>query len=75
MGRFVITNPYALAALACTGGLLFGFDVSSMSAIIGTRNYLVYFSNTEVTLAPDGGLESSGPDSDVQGGITASMGK
>ena len=41
------------------GGALFGFDISSMSAIIGTSQYIDYF----------------GPNipSTTQGGITASM--
>ncbi|PWN46846.1 putative high-affinity glucose transporter [Violaceomyces palustris] len=75
MGRGKITNAYVLTALACVGGLLFGFDIASMSAILATPNYLVYFSNTEVTECNDrpGALCSTGPDSDLQGGITASM--
>lgn len=40
------------------GGALFGFDVSSMSAWIGSDQYLEYFGH---------------PDSNTQGGITASM--
>ncbi|KIX03801.1 uncharacterized protein Z518_07354 [Rhinocladiella mackenziei CBS 650.93] len=40
------------------GGLLQGFDVSSLSAIIGTDQYKIYFNN---------------PSSVKQGGITASM--
>lgn len=40
------------------GGALFGFDVSSMSAWIGSDQYLEYFGH---------------PNSDTQGGITASM--
>lgn len=40
------------------GGALFGFDVSSMSAWIGSKQYLEYFGH---------------PNSDTQGGITASM--
>ncbi|KAN0061336.1 high affinity glucose transporter [Thecaphora frezii] len=71
-----ITNPYVLTALACTGGMLFGFDVSSMSAILSTPNYLVYFgpkgSIQECEDRP-GALCSPGPSADVQGGITASM--
>ena len=59
-------NPclYALNVLTDTlpsgtiGGALFGFDVSSMSAWIGSEQYLEYFGH---------------PDSDTQGGITASM--
>ncbi|KAJ9475621.1 putative Sugar transporter STL1 (putative) [Pseudozyma hubeiensis] len=74
MGR--ITNPYVLTALACTGGLLFGFDISSMSAIISSPNYLTYFGPKDLTVeCPDrpGALCNIGPSADVQGGITASM--
>ncbi|KAL2836801.1 general substrate transporter [Aspergillus pseudodeflectus] len=53
-----ITNIYVLAAFGTIGGALFGFDVSSMSAWIGTDQYLEYFNH---------------PNSDLQGGITASM--
>ncbi|TKY89543.1 hypothetical protein EX895_001328 [Sporisorium graminicola] len=71
-----ITNPYVLTALACTGGLLFGFDISSMSGIISSPNYLVYFGDhTKTVECPDrpGALCNPGPSADVQGGITASM--
>ncbi|TGZ79448.1 high affinity glucose transporter [Ascodesmis nigricans] len=56
---FVISNIYFITAISVLGGALFGFDISSMSAIIGTDTYQNYF----------------GPNisSDVQGGITASM--
>ncbi|KAF1953322.1 general substrate transporter [Byssothecium circinans] len=40
-----IYNVYFLACVATMGGMLFGFDVSSMSAIIGTSQYLEYFDN------------------------------
>ncbi|KAL3250534.1 hypothetical protein ABHI18_011139 [Aspergillus niger] len=53
-----ISNIYVLAGFGTIGGALFGFDVSSMSAWIGTDQYLEYFNH---------------PDSDLQGGITASM--
>ncbi|KAE8153367.1 general substrate transporter [Aspergillus avenaceus] len=53
-----ISNIYVLAAFGTIGGALFGFDVSSMSAWIGTKQYLDYFNS---------------PDSNLQGGITASM--
>ncbi|OJJ54153.1 hypothetical protein ASPSYDRAFT_160968 [Aspergillus sydowii CBS 593.65] len=55
---FRITNIYVLAAFGTIGGALFGFDVSSMSAFLATQQYLDYFNN---------------PDSNLQGGITASM--
>lgn len=63
-----IGNIYVIAAIAVVGGGLFGFDISSMSAIIATQPYLCYFNQ--------GGMNDQGcvgPNSDVQGGITASM--
>jgi len=62
---FVIGNFYVIAAIAVIGGGLFGFDISSMSAIIGTDAYRCYFNQ--------GSVPCKGPRSDVQGGITASM--
>ncbi|KAK9797673.1 putative Major facilitator superfamily (MFS) profile domain-containing protein [Seiridium cardinale] len=53
-----IWNIYVLAAFGTIGGMLFGFDISSMSAWIGSTQYLEYFHS---------------PDSATQGGITASM--
>ena len=53
-----ITNVYLVAGLCTIGGLIQGFDVSSMSAIIGTKQYKEYFHK---------------PGSVMQGGITASM--
>ncbi|KZF26921.1 general substrate transporter [Xylona heveae TC161] len=64
----VIGNIYLIAAISIIGGGLFGFDISSMSAIIGTKQYLCYFNQ-----GPNGPPDCSGPRSDVQGGITASM--
>ncbi|KAK5000731.1 hypothetical protein LTR66_000468 [Elasticomyces elasticus] len=40
-----IYNTYFLAVIATIGGMLFGFDISSMSAIIGTTQYTTYFDN------------------------------
>ncbi|KAL5343559.1 general substrate transporter [Aspergillus crustosus] len=68
-----IGNIYVIAAVAVIGGGLFGFDISSMSAIINTRAYLCYFDQGPVTYDADGARECSGPSSMVQGGITASM--
>ncbi|KAG9251105.1 general substrate transporter [Emericellopsis atlantica] len=53
-----IWNVYVLAAFGTIGGMLFGFEVSSMSAWIGSDQYRAYFND---------------PDSTTQGGITASM--
>ncbi|KAK7901042.1 hypothetical protein LTR67_003328 [Exophiala xenobiotica] len=38
-----IYNTYFVAFVATVGGMLFGFDISSMSAIIGTEQYNAYF--------------------------------
>ncbi|RYO29180.1 High-affinity glucose transporter [Alternaria arborescens] len=40
-----IYNVYFLAIVATMGGMLFGFDISSMSAIIPSDQYLDYFDN------------------------------
>jgi hypothetical protein len=36
-------NTYFVAFIATVGGMLFGFDISSMSAIIGTKQYYDFF--------------------------------
>ncbi|KAF1813047.1 MFS sugar transporter-like protein [Eremomyces bilateralis CBS 781.70] len=51
-------NVYAICGFAAIGGGLFGFDISSMSGVLGTQAYKNYFDN---------------PVSYRQGGITASM--
>lgn len=63
-----VGNIYLIAAISVIGGGLFGFDISSMSAIIGTEQYLCYFNE-----GPSGPPHCSGPRASVQGGITASM--
>ncbi|KAL1984485.1 hypothetical protein VTN96DRAFT_9084 [Rasamsonia emersonii] len=40
-----IYNTYFLAIIATIGGMLFGFDISSMSAIVSTDQYIDYFNN------------------------------
>lgn len=52
------------------GGGLFGFDISSMSAIISTQPYLCQFN--EQGNNPENGL-CQGPNPTLQGGITAAM--
>ncbi|CAH03072.1 sugar porter family MFS transporter [Kluyveromyces lactis] len=53
-----VYNIYVIGFIACISGLMFGFDIASMSSMIGTDVYKDYFSN---------------PDSLTYGGITASM--
>lgn len=38
-------NTYFVALIATMGGMLFGFDISSMSAIVITDQYIDYFNN------------------------------
>lgn len=65
----MIGNIYFIAAIAVIGGGLFGFDISSMSAIIPGQPYLCYFN--EQGRSPKG--LCLGPRASTQGGITASM--
>ncbi|KAL8718699.1 MAG: hypothetical protein Q9225_004200 [Loekoesia sp. 1 TL-2023] len=66
----MIGNIYAIAAVAIIGGGLFGFDISSMSAIISIPQYKCYFQSDPI---PDDHSKCTGPTSSVQGGITAAM--
>ncbi|KAL8801550.1 MAG: hypothetical protein Q9182_004392 [Xanthomendoza sp. 2 TL-2023] len=66
----MIGNIYAIAAVAIIGGGLFGFDISSMSAIISIPQYKCYFQAGPIPTDPS---ECTGPESSVQGGITAAM--
>jgi MFS family permease len=68
---YTVGNVYIIAAVAVIGGGLFGFDISSMSAIISTDPYLCYFNQGPQYMETDG--KCSGPHADVQGGITAAM--
>lgn len=38
-----IGNIYVIAGVAVTGGALFGFDISSLSAQLGMQSYKCYF--------------------------------
>ena len=62
---YQVGNVYVIAAVTVVGGALFGFDISSMSAIISTKAYLCYFNQGPYYLETDG--KCSGPDPDVQG--------
>jgi MFS family permease len=68
----VIGNLYVISGVAVTGGALFGFDISSMSAQLAEQSYLCYF-NQGPHGPPFDDKPCSGPHSLVQGGITASM--
>ncbi|KAL8950837.1 MAG: hypothetical protein Q9222_003158 [Ikaeria aurantiellina] len=66
----MIGNIYAIAAVAVIGGGLFGFDISSMSAILSIPQYKCYFQSGPI---PDDHSQCTGPNASVQGGITAAM--
>lgn len=53
-----LTNIYFIATISCMAGMMFGFDISSMSAFIGKEQYQNYFNH---------------PNSSLQGFITSSM--
>lgn len=55
---YKVHNPYVTAVLACMGGMLFGFDISSVSGFIGVDSYQEFFGH---------------PQAVRQSGITASM--
>lgn len=55
---YKVYNPYVLAAISTIAGLLFGFDISSVSSFVDVDAYKDYFHH---------------PSSTAQGGITASM--
>jgi MFS family permease len=40
-----VCNAQFVALIATLGGMLFGFDISSMSAIVVTHQYIDYFNN------------------------------
>lgn len=44
-----VNNVYAICAFAAIGGGLFGFDISSMSGVLGTNAYKNYFDNPQDT--------------------------
>ena len=48
-----INNVYFLAIVATMGGMLFGFDISSMSAIIPTSQYMLVNSSALCPRIPD----------------------
>ncbi|CUM57901.1 unnamed protein product [Debaryomyces tyrocola] len=45
-----ITNVYVIASLSCISGLMFGVDISSMSAFLNNKNYLEFFDTPGTTI-------------------------
>lgn len=68
-----IGNIYVISGVAVVGGALFGFDISSMSAILSTNSYKCYFNQGPNGPPFNNDSVCSGPTSLRQGGITAAM--
>lgn len=64
-----LTASQQLAIIATLGGMLFGFDISSVSLVIGTQQYLNFFNNPSGTL--QGGINASLAGGSVIGAIFA----
>ncbi|PIG82138.1 sugar transporter [Aspergillus arachidicola] len=69
----LVGNIYVIAGIAVVGGALFGFDISSMSAQLNENSYKCYFNQGPQGPPFTDDVDCSGPESLVQGGITASM--
>lgn len=70
---FVVGNIYVIAAVAVIGGSLFGFDISSMSAILTTPAYKCYFNHGPEGPPFNNASTCTGLSSLAQGGVTAAM--
>lgn len=65
--KYKVYNPYVVASLAVMGGLLFGFDISSMSSMMTNSHYVAYFGKYDAT---EGKVAMGAM---RQAGVTASM--
>ena len=68
-----IGNIYVIAGVSVVGGALFGFDISSLSAQLGTESFKCYFNQGDQGPPFNDNPKCSGPTSLNKGGITASM--
>ena len=66
-------NIYFITAVSVIGGGLFGFDISSMSAILDTPAYTCYFNHGPIGPPFTDDEKCSGLSSLSQGGVTAAM--
>ncbi|KAH8732337.1 high affinity glucose transporter [Phaeosphaeriaceae sp. PMI808] len=64
-------NVYAICGFAAIGGGLFGFDISSMSGVLGTPAYKNYFGAPSGTR--QGGITASMPAGSLVGALTSSF--
>ncbi|KAK9371777.1 general substrate transporter [Lipomyces chichibuensis] len=66
-----LLNVYTISLLASLGGLLYGFEISSMSGVINTDQYKNYFGNPLGTL--QGGITSAMAAGSIVGAIFAGV--
>lgn len=68
-----VGNIYVITAVSVIGGSLFGFDISSLSAILGTNQYKCYFNDGPQGFPYNDNPQCSGLTALRQGGVTAAM--
>ncbi|KAF2645027.1 high affinity glucose transporter [Massarina eburnea CBS 473.64] len=64
-------SVYAICAFAAIGGGLFGFDISSMSGVLGTNAYRNYFNKPTGTR--QGGITAAMPAGSLVGALSSSF--
>ncbi|KAF2009761.1 general substrate transporter [Aaosphaeria arxii CBS 175.79] len=71
MSGKTVYNVYTICSFAALGGALFGFDISSMSGVLGTNGYKNYFGNP--TGYRQGGITASMPAGSLVGALSSSF--
>ncbi|KAK9428835.1 general substrate transporter [Lipomyces doorenjongii] len=66
-----LLNVYTISAFAALGGTLFGFDISSMSGVLGTDQYREYYGNPLGTR--QGGITSAMAAGSLVGALSSSI--
>ncbi|KAJ8099472.1 general substrate transporter [Lipomyces tetrasporus] len=66
-----LLNVYTISAFAALGGALFGFDISSMSGVLGTDQYKFYYGNPLGTR--QGGITSAMAAGSLVGALSSSI--
>ncbi|KAK9384208.1 general substrate transporter [Lipomyces mesembrius] len=66
-----LLNVYTISIFASIGGLLFGFEISSISGVIDTPQYKEYYGNP--LGATQGGITSAMPAGSILGALSAGL--
>ncbi|KAJ0109804.1 mfs glucose [Diaporthe amygdali] len=67
------SNVYFICGFAAIGGALFGFDISSMSGVLGTQAYTRYFNNPQAFGYTQGAITASMPAGSLVGSLSSSF--